>query len=164
MPFSFNPIHYILLGVILLLLGMSGYAWVTKERLDVCDAKYRAFVAESDAVANAQKARNLEEIAKRDSVTKDLTEQNDKLQSNLDRKYATYRMRNTKAGSGNVPTLPSTAKETIATDESRLAGTLERLETGVLELSKSRDEAINQSNLCADWLAEQLKVVDTHVN
>jgi hypothetical protein len=164
MPFSFNPIHYILLGAILLLLGVSGYAWVTKERLDVCDAKYRAFVAENDAAANAQKARNLEEIAKRDSVTKDLTEQNDKLQSDLDSKYAAYRMRDTKAGSSAMPTLSSTSERVASTEESRLAGTLERLETGILELSKSRDEAINQSNLCADWLAEQLKVVDTHVN
>ena len=162
MPFSFNPIHYILLGVILLLLGVSGYAWVTKERLDVCDAKYRAFVAESDAVANAQKAKNLEEIARRDSVTKDLTEKNDKLQIDLDKRYADYRMRNSEAGSSPVPSLSESAQAIVATEESRLAGTLERLETGILDLAKSRDEAINQSNLCADWLTEQLKVVDTH--
>ena len=162
MPFSFNPIHYILLGVIVLLLGVSGYAWVTKERLDVCDAKYRAFVAESDAVANAQKVKNLEEIAKRDTVTNQLTEENAKLQTDLDRKYAAYRMRNSEAGSSPVPALSSTAAAVIATEESRLAGTLERLETGILDLAKSRDEAINQSNLCADWLTEQLKIVDTH--
>ena len=142
MPFSFNPIHYILLGVILLLLGVSGYAWVTTERLDVCDAKYRAFVAESDAVANAQKAKNLEEMAKRDTVTRDLTEKNAKLQTDLDRKYAAYRMHNSKAGSGNMPSLSSTSERVIETEESRLAGTLERLETGILELAKSRDEAI----------------------
>jgi hypothetical protein len=93
-----------------------------------------------------------------------LTEQNDKLQTDLDRKYAAYRMRDTKAGSSAMPTLSSTSERVASTEESRLAGTLERLETGILELSQSRDEAINQSNLCADWLAEQLKVVDTRAN
>lgn len=154
---SLNPLHYVIAGmaVALLVLGIA-YTWQGKN-LDVVQANYAAFVADTNAAGLQEKINNKRKMSDLIAYSGQLQEKINETTRSLDTTYTNYqRLRRSKASadSSRVPSLAAAASgASCPDDEARLATSLERLEVGVLErMAKSRDEAINLTISCQEYI------------
>lgn len=160
-----NPLHYVIAGlaVALLVLGIA-YTWQGKN-LEVTQAKYDAFVADTNAAGlQAGIDNRKKEAALTDEILK-IQGKYDAATNSLNSSYAEYdRLRKSKTNTGGrtVPSLAAAASgASCPDDEARLATSLEQLEAGVLErLAKSRDEAINLTIACQEYILELPRVLN----
>ena len=83
--------HFLALGAIILIGGLLGYSWTIKTRLESCAARSEAFIAKVESAASKQIALNAEETVKRNTITRNLENENVKLQNDVASKYADYR-------------------------------------------------------------------------
>ena len=157
MPISLNPVHYIALGAILLIGGLLGYSQILKTRLETCTNRYERFVAETKAAASQQIALNAQETVKRDTITRNLENDNAKLQSDLASKYAEHRrLLNTSTRSRPMPSIPATPEGGACRQESaEPATTVYEFERRVTDILERGDKAIAESITLEDWLDQQ---------
>lgn len=155
-----NIKDYMLLGAFIFCLAIGGYALELKTHLDLKTAQFDAFKARTEAAADAQKLKNLEEKAKRDEITQKLTEENVKLQSDIASKYADYRrLRNTKAGSGTMSAVPATPQSSESGQEQAcIAGAVEGIEEKLLGILEQGEAGIAEAMTFEDWTDVQQKV------
>jgi hypothetical protein len=159
-----NPIHYILAGALVLLLILGGmYAW-QGQTLKTVQAEYAAFVGENKALGEIAKREKLQKETDLAALSGKHEKELQDAKNSLDRSYAEYdRLRRDKgAGSGRVPSLADAASNLGCGDsEARLVRGLETLEAGILEhLAKPRDEAVNRTLACKNFLVDQQQVLN----
>ena len=156
MPISLNPVHYIALGAILLIGGLLGYSQVLKTRLETCTNRYERFVAETNAAASQQIALNAQEAVKRDTITRNLENDNAKLQSDLAKQYAARRLYNSTARSRPMPSVPDTPESRACGQESTESATaVYEFERRITDILERGDKAIAESIVLEDWLDQQ---------
>lgn len=155
---NFDPIHWLavaLLGVILVLASMQ---WTTSQRLKVCTSDHAAYKARAEgdaAIATLATERALTILS--NQVSK-LNGELANAKTDLDKSYSDYdRLRRQPPATRPATAAPlSDAARGLACDqagETRLAETLERIETGVLDrLAKPRDEVILLLNTCLAYV------------
>ena len=157
MPISLNPVHYIALGAIILIGGLLGYSQLLKTRLETCTNRYERFVAETNAAASQQIALNAQETAKRDTITRNLENNNAKLQSDLASKYAEYRrLLKSSSRSGGLPAVPDTPESGACRQESTESATaVYEFERRITDILERGDKAIAEAITLEDWLDQQ---------
>ena len=156
MPISLNPVHYIALGAILLIGGLLGYSQILKTRLETCTNRYERFVAETNAAASQQIALNAQETVKRDTITRNLENDNAKLQSDLAKQYAARRLHNSTAHSRPMPSVPDTPESGACGQESTESATaVYEFERRITDILERGDKAIAEAITLEDWLDQQ---------
>ena len=150
-------IHFVVLGAIIFAVGMLGYSQVLKTRLETCTNRYERFVAETNAAASQQIALNAQETAKRDTITRNLENNNAKLQSDLASKYAEYRrLLKSSSRSGGLPAVPDTPEgRACGQDSTKSATAVYEFERRVADILERGDKAIAESIVLEDWLDQQ---------
>ena len=150
-------IHFVVLGAIIFALGMLGYSQLLKTRLETCTNRYERFVAETDAAASQQIALNAQETVKRDTITRNLENDNAKLQSDLASKYAEYRrLLNTSTRSRPMPSVPATPESGACGQESAESATaVYEFERRITDILERGDKAIAEAITLEDWLDQQ---------
>ena len=149
-------IHFVVLGAIIFAVGMLGYSQVLKTRLETCTNRYERFVAETNAAASQQIALNAQETAKRDTITRNLENNNAKLQSDLAKQYAARRLHNTSARSRPMPSVPDTPEGRACGQESTESATaVYEFERRITDILERGDKAIAEAITLEDWLDQQ---------
>lgn len=149
-----NPIHYILAGAIIFALGTLGYCYELKTRLNLCTARSEAFVAQTNAAAQAQIILNTQENAKRGIITRTLEETNVKLQNDLAQQYAdSRRLLNASARSSRMPSVPATSTGGACEQGSAYpVETIHEFEGRILDILQQGDGAITEAKTLEDWV------------
>lgn len=157
MPISWNPIHYILAGAIILLMVSLGYSQVLKTRLQLCTARSEAFVAQTNAAAQAQIILNTQENAKRGMITQTLEEKNAKLQNDLAQQYAdSRRLLNASTSRSRMPSVPATPTGAACEQgQSYSVETIHEFEGRILDILEQGDGAIEEAKTLEDWVDQQ---------
>jgi len=157
MPFSLNPLHYVLAGLIILLLVISTYAWITSSQLDAVTAEYNGFKATQKALGEAAIAKNAETEKQYNTLKKDtdnaittLTLANDDLAK---------RLRDDRSRSRAVSIQTAFAGKPEATCKAaELSAALQRLDDEVSTIARECDQAAGELSAVRDWA---LQVGDT---
>mgnify|MGYP001565850436 CR=1 FL=1 len=156
--FTDNPLSMLwIAGGIALAAFIAGgsAAWTVQGwRLDAVKAEYAAFVTKVKAVGDAQNAATKLKDAENKTRMEKANADRAKKTRDLDRIYAEYqRLRDTRAGGGNVSSAPTFAPSVDRTifDSQELVGAIRVLETGVLGIIQQGDQAIADLNTAKDW-------------
>ncbi|HUH47846.1 MAG TPA: hypothetical protein VLZ54_11880 [Arenibacter sp.] len=166
MGINVDPIHWALLGCLILSFFLGVSYWKQSNDLRVCVAEHDSYVSNSKAEALASELDIARLTLANSTLTKNLEDQALENQNSINLAYADYNKRlldyKRSAGkSGEAGLSEAASKLTCADDGTRLAEGLAKLETGVLErLAKSRDEAIKRTILCKEYLDSQEKLYE----
>ncbi len=155
-----NPIHWLLVGCVVLLVGCLGYAGVTKMQLRASEGQFRGFVAETEAKASVQALENWKESAKRDKITQELELKHVEVKNDRDRKYSAYRLLNSNAGRSAMPSVPISPEcRENGSEQAIVARAVAELETRVLGILQQGDKGIDAAVIHEEWEEMQTKVL-----
>ena len=154
---SLDPLHYVAAGLTLALVVSVGYGMKESTQRKLIEAKYHTFVAETKAAASQQIALNAQETVKRDTITKNLEDQNAKLQSDVAKRYAdARRLHNSSASSGGVSTIPTIPEGRACEQrETEPVAAIHGFEGRILDILEQGDKAIAESITLEDWMDQQ---------
>ena len=137
--------------------GLLGYSWTIKTRLESCAARSEAFIAKVESAASKQIALNAEETVKRNTITRNLENENVKLQNDVASKYADYRrLLKSSSRSGSMPSVPTTpASGTCGQNEADPPGTVHEFERRIADILEQGDKGIAEAITLEDWMDQQ---------
>lgn len=153
---NLDPIHWLAVALAVVSVILGGYAWDQSEKYDNTREQYRLYQGQIQAEINRDKAAFKAAEAANKLDNEKLERRLANAQTTLDKLYIDYdRMRKQSANLAAENASLSGAARQLEISEAaraRLAGALERLESGVLQrLAKPRDETINLLNECIDF-------------
>lgn len=155
---NFDPIHWLAVALVGVILLLGGWQWSTSQQLEVCTATHEAYKARAEgdaAIAVLANERALNILS--NQVTK-LTGELNNAKTDLDKSYAEYdRLRRQPAATRPATAAPlSDAARSLTcdeTDKTRFAGKMEQFENGTIaRLVKPRDEVILLLNTCLAYV------------
>lgn len=158
MKLNLDPIHWLAIALLICLAVLSVWHWGTVQRLEVCKSNHATFKAQAESNYAVAVLATEQALAILSGKVSNLNGELENAKTDLDRAYAEYnRLRRQPAATRPPTAAPlSDAARSVTCDQTgqgRLAGTLERIETGVLErLAKPRDEVILLLNTCLGYV------------